>query len=134
MSDAKRRGPGERAGLSEEQVLSAARTLSARDGAELLTMRRLAADLGVAPNTLYSYYQSKDALLDAVLDSLLADISTEDLDAEHRANRSSNSWSIPAEFFSNMRTSSHSFSLDQCEAPTPVDSPRPPSTCSLDWA
>ena len=45
-------------------------------------MRRLAADLGVAPNTLYSYYPSKDELLDAVLDSLLADIRTDDFDTE----------------------------------------------------
>lgn len=37
-------------------------------------MRRLAVELGVAPNTLYSHYPSKADLMDAVLDSYLAEI------------------------------------------------------------
>jgi AcrR family transcriptional regulator len=61
-------------------MLGAARTLVMRDGAEPLTMRRLADHLGVAPNTLYSHYPNKAALMDAVLDSLLGDIEVPDLD------------------------------------------------------
>jgi AcrR family transcriptional regulator len=37
-------------------------------------MRRLAGELGVMPNTLYSYFPHKEALLDALLDDLLGDI------------------------------------------------------------
>lgn len=37
-------------------------------------MRRLAAELGVAPNALYSHFADKAALLDALLDHLLAEV------------------------------------------------------------
>jgi AcrR family transcriptional regulator len=37
-------------------------------------MRRLAAELGVAPNAIYSHVADKATLVDAVLDSLLADV------------------------------------------------------------
>jgi len=37
-------------------------------------MRRVAAELGVAPNALYSHIADKDALLDALLDAVLADV------------------------------------------------------------
>jgi AcrR family transcriptional regulator len=37
-------------------------------------MRRLAAELGVAPNALYTYFPNKTAILDAVLDSVLAEV------------------------------------------------------------
>jgi TetR/AcrR family transcriptional regulator, tetracycline repressor protein len=73
------RRPGHRAGLSSEQILEAARELVLQYGAEPLTMRRLADHLGVAPNTLYSHYPNKAALMDAVLDSLLGDIELPDL-------------------------------------------------------
>lgn len=69
-----RRRPGERAGLAVEVVLAEARRISERDGIEHLTMRSLAQGLGVAPNALYSYFTDKEALLDALLDSLLGDI------------------------------------------------------------
>jgi AcrR family transcriptional regulator len=60
--------------LNAEDVLSAARQLLARKGAEPLSMRRLADHLGVAPNTLYSHYPNKAALMDAVLDSFLGEV------------------------------------------------------------
>jgi AcrR family transcriptional regulator len=69
-----RRGPGTRAGLSAAQVLAVARELVDRDGVESLTMRRLADRLGVAPNSIYSHFTDKAALVDAVLDDLLAGI------------------------------------------------------------
>lgn len=37
-------------------------------------MRRLAAELGVAPNAIYSHVPDKEALLDALLDAVLADV------------------------------------------------------------
>jgi AcrR family transcriptional regulator len=39
-------------------------------------MRRLAAELAVMPNALYTYFADKDALLDALLDAVLGDIDT----------------------------------------------------------
>lgn len=74
-----KRRPGDRAGLSREQVLRAARDLADHEGVDALTMRRLADRLGVAPNTIYSHYADKAALLDALLDSLLADIEVPDV-------------------------------------------------------
>lgn len=74
----KRRGPGERAGLLREVVLDAARDLTAREGVAGLTMRRLAEVLGVAPNALYSHFADKQALIDALLDTLMADVALPD--------------------------------------------------------
>ena len=68
------RRPGERAGLALPLVLDRARTIAAAEGVESLTMRRLAQALGVAPNALYSHFEDKTALLDALLDAVLADV------------------------------------------------------------
>src|SRR4051794_30409356 len=70
----RRRGPGERAGLAREVVLDAARSISAREGLAHLTMRRLAARLGVAPNALYSHFADKSALVDELVDAVLAEV------------------------------------------------------------
>jgi len=43
-------------------------------------MRRLAEGLGVAPNTLYSHFPDKSALLDSLMDSLLAGVEVPELD------------------------------------------------------
>lgn len=37
-------------------------------------MRRLAAELGVAPNALYTYFDDKTAILDALFDTILGEI------------------------------------------------------------
>ena len=73
------RGPGERAGLARSDVVAAARVL-ARDGVQAISMRRLADELGVTANALYSYFPDKAALLDALLDDLLGAIETPALD------------------------------------------------------
>ena len=73
-----RRGAGQRAGLSRETVLAAARRIADDEGVDRLTMRRLAGELGVMPNALYTYIPDKDALLDALLDDLLAGIDSGD--------------------------------------------------------
>ena len=68
------RGAGQRAGLSRPAVLAVARQIADAEGLDRLTMRRLATELGVMPNALYSYFPHKGALLDALLDDLLGDI------------------------------------------------------------
>jgi AcrR family transcriptional regulator len=65
---------GERAGLSRDRVVAAAREVLEREGVDALTMRRVAAALGVAPNALYSHVADKGALLEAVMDAVLADV------------------------------------------------------------
>lgn len=69
-----RRTPGQRAGLTRADVLAAARGLVAERGLEALTMRALARRLDVAPNALYSHVESKAALIDDVLDDVLAEV------------------------------------------------------------
>jgi AcrR family transcriptional regulator len=73
-----RRGAGQRAGLSRGPVLEAARRIADAEGVDRLTMRRLAAELGVMPNTLYTYFPDKEALLDALVDDLLAGVEAGD--------------------------------------------------------
>lgn len=70
----RRRGPGSRAGLTRDDVLRVARTRLAREGLAGLTMRGLAADLGVAPNALYSHVADKTELVDLVLDETLGQV------------------------------------------------------------
>ena len=74
------RGAGQRAGLSRQAVLAAARRIADEEGVDRLTMRRLAAELGVMPNALYTYVPDKEALLDALVDDLLGDIDPGDHD------------------------------------------------------
>jgi TetR/AcrR family tetracycline transcriptional repressor len=72
------RGPGQRAGLRPEAVIAAARSLVEREGLAAVTMRRLAGDLGVAPNTLYSHFADKTALLDAIVDDVIGEVEPPD--------------------------------------------------------
>ncbi len=69
-----RRRAGQRAGVTRDDVLAAAGRLVEREGLSRLTMRRLAAELGVAPNALYTYFPDKTALLDALADAVLAEV------------------------------------------------------------
>jgi len=68
------RKPGQRAGLTQEDVLAAAMRIVEQQGLEQVSMRRIADALGVAPNALYSYFADKTALLDALFDAILGEI------------------------------------------------------------
>ena len=59
-----------RARLTRERVLAAAVALADREGAEALTVRRLADGLGVHPTSLYNHVPSKAAILDGVVERL----------------------------------------------------------------
>ena len=54
-----------------------------RDGLKALSMRRLGAELGVDPMAVYYHVPNKDALLDAIVEAVMADI---DLDVDDPAD------------------------------------------------
>ena len=59
---------GPRQGLTIDQVVDAATALADAEGLDAVTMRRVAARLGVVPMTLYTYVPGKAELLDLMLD------------------------------------------------------------------
>ncbi|GGS39164.1 MULTISPECIES: TetR/AcrR family transcriptional regulator C-terminal domain-containing protein [Actinokineospora] len=64
----------ERVPLSRARVLGAAVAIADRDGIAALTMRRLAQDLGVEAMSLYHHVANKEALLDGVIEVVMAEI------------------------------------------------------------
>jgi AcrR family transcriptional regulator len=70
-----RPGPGRT--LSEEQVVDAALALLDRDGHGALSVRAVAAELGVRPNALYTYVPDRAALERAVVERVLAEAELE---------------------------------------------------------
>lgn len=58
--------------ISREQVVNEAERVVRSGGYEEMTIRSLAAKLGVSPMSLYRHVRDKDDLLDAVVDRLLA--------------------------------------------------------------
>jgi AcrR family transcriptional regulator len=58
--------------ISRGQIIDGAAKLVATRGYEQLTIRALAADLGVAPMSLYRHVRDKNDVLDEVVDRLLA--------------------------------------------------------------
>jgi AcrR family transcriptional regulator len=73
-----------RAKLSREQVANAALELADGEGLDALSMRALADRLGVGTMTLYGYFRNKGELLDAVVDSAVADSEPPVLEGEWR--------------------------------------------------
>jgi AcrR family transcriptional regulator len=70
-------GAGERGRrtLTRERVVAEALMVISTDGAQALSMRALAARLGVVPGALYRHVRSKEQLHDLVLDEVLAEAS-----------------------------------------------------------
>jgi AcrR family transcriptional regulator len=69
-----RRRRGRPPKLSRPAILAAAMALIDRGGGEALTMRSLAAALGVEAMSLYRHVDSKEALLDGVAEQLMSGI------------------------------------------------------------
>jgi AcrR family transcriptional regulator len=70
---ARGRTPG-RESLSRERILSAAVKLVDEQGIEALSMRRLGAELGVEAMSLYNHIPNKAALLEALVDHVIAEV------------------------------------------------------------
>jgi AcrR family transcriptional regulator len=60
--------------LTRERVVAEALTVIAADGAQSLSMRALAARLGVVPGALYHHVRGKEQLYDLILDAVLAEV------------------------------------------------------------
>jgi len=68
------RSRGPQAGLDVDRVVTTAVRLADRDGIGGLSMRRIAAALGVGVMTLYTYVPGKGELVDLMYDSVLAEL------------------------------------------------------------
>jgi AcrR family transcriptional regulator len=62
--------------LSRHRVLAAAVALADAEGVKALTMRRLAAELGVEAMSLYHHLPGKDGLLEGLADTIIGEIDT----------------------------------------------------------
>lgn len=58
----------------QQRIVAAARELIATGGVDALSMRKLAAEVGVAPTAIYWHIGSREDLLNAVLDAMIADL------------------------------------------------------------
>ncbi len=65
-----------RRALTRERVVAEALTIIAAEGAGALSMRGLAARLGVVPGALYRHVRSKEQLCDLAVDGVLAEVDT----------------------------------------------------------
>lgn len=65
---------GRRRTLSPERVLAAALSVADAEGLGAVTMRLVAAELGVEAMSLYHHLPGKEALLDGLVDSVMADV------------------------------------------------------------
>ena len=77
-----RRARAPRHTLSHEVILERALVVLDERGPEGLTMRGLAGELGVGPMALYTYFRSKDELLDAVRDQVLRGLAATPTDGD----------------------------------------------------
>src|SRR6202012_995588 len=70
-------GQDSRRPLTRERVVAEALAIISADGARALSMRALAARLGVVPGALYRYVRNKEQLYDLVLDAVLAEVDSQ---------------------------------------------------------
>jgi AcrR family transcriptional regulator len=60
--------------LTRERVVAEALAIISAEGAQALSMRAIAARLGVVPGALYRHVRNKEQLYDLVLDAVLAEV------------------------------------------------------------
>lgn len=76
---------GAKRGLTRAVVLATALEIIDRDGVDSLSMRRLASALGRDPMSLYRFAQNKAALLDGVVETVLAELKVDPGDPDWTA-------------------------------------------------
>jgi TetR/AcrR family transcriptional regulator, tetracycline repressor protein len=70
----KRRRPGPRRALTEDEILDATLQLLDEGGANGVSVRGIAAKVGVAPNAVYTYFPDKAAVIRALVERLFGEI------------------------------------------------------------
>ncbi|SEK94459.1 TetR/AcrR family transcriptional regulator C-terminal domain-containing protein [Nonomuraea pusilla] len=73
--------------LSRARILAAAIDLVEREGADAVSMRRIASELGVGVMSLYNHVPNKDALLDGVAETVLSGVEFTDDPGAHWTDR-----------------------------------------------
>ncbi|WP_223773761.1 TetR/AcrR family transcriptional regulator [Streptomyces sp. 135] len=68
--------------LSRERIVETARALVDAEGLAAVSTRRLAAELGVSGPSLYNHFRTKDQILEAVADSVSAQVDLSMFDAD----------------------------------------------------
>jgi len=79
--------PALRKGLTKAKILKESRTLLDTGGPAALTMRALAERLGVAAMALYNHFHDRDAILDALADSVFEQLRNAGAEAISSPNR-----------------------------------------------
>jgi AcrR family transcriptional regulator len=72
-----------RAPLSQEAIVQAALRVLDREGADGLSMRRVAEELGTGPASLYWHVANKDALIDLLVDRVIGEVTVPEPDPGH---------------------------------------------------
>jgi TetR/AcrR family transcriptional regulator, tetracycline repressor protein len=72
MTTARKKPPT--APLSRERIVRTALAIVDHDGPKALSMRRLGSELGVDPMAVYYHVPNKEALLDAIVEAVMAEI------------------------------------------------------------
>jgi TetR/AcrR family transcriptional regulator, tetracycline repressor protein len=70
----RRRRPGPRRALTEDEILDAALSLLDDGGPNAASIRGIAAKVGVAPNAVYTYFPDKAAVVSALVERLLGGV------------------------------------------------------------
>jgi AcrR family transcriptional regulator len=70
----KRRRPGPRRALTEDEILDATLQLLDEGGASGASVRGIAAKVGVAPNAVYTYFPDKAAVIRALAERLFSEV------------------------------------------------------------
>ncbi|MRH91844.1 TetR family transcriptional regulator [Nocardia sp. SYP-A9097] len=90
LDDPGTRGP--KRGLSLDQIVEAAITIGDAEGFAAISMGRIAKELGFTPMSLYRYVDSKDTLVDILLDRVIGPPPQLPADAGWRANLQAWAW------------------------------------------
>ncbi len=80
-----RGGRGPRQRLTVDEIVDAAIALADDDGIDAISMRKVADRVGIAPMSLYTYVDSKAALIDLMMDRVLGEVPR---DTGHRESES----------------------------------------------
>src|SRR3954471_22207786 len=68
------RRPGPRRALTEDEIFDAALALLDQGGAAAVSVRGVAARVGVVPNAVYTYFPDKAAVVRALVERLLGEV------------------------------------------------------------